>query len=148
MSTSLLVLVVWSLLVFAENAFATAVGIRERWPAAFGVIPDPDHITLLSGSAIAAPLVPLLVLVGCIVLLLLPWRWLRRAGAVGAALLGVLILIGTLGEPTTFQPESGLEEAFHLTGLVLAIGLVGLGVWAAAVDSRPLRIISHVGEHR
>jgi hypothetical protein len=125
-------LILWSLIVLAENAVAAAVGIKERWPGAFGVTPDPDHITLLSGSAIAAPLVPLLLLVASIVLLLLPWRWLRIGGAVGAALLGILFIIGTLGEPTTLKPESALEELFHLTGLIFAIGLAGLGFWTAA----------------
>src|SRR5438105_3458700 len=118
-------LVLWNLAVLVENAVATVVGMKQRWPAAFGVTPDPAYITLLSGSAIAAPPVPLLLLIGCTMLVLLPWRWLRIAGAVGAALLGILFVIGTLGEPTTFRPESALEELFHLLGLVLAMGLVG-----------------------
>jgi hypothetical protein len=134
-------LALWSLAVLVENAVATVVGVRERWPAAFGVAPDPEHITLLSGSAIAAPLAPLLVLVGCTVLVLLPWQRLRIAGAVGAGLLGILFVIGTLGEPTTFHPEAALEEVFHLLGLVLAIGLVALGLWtvAATLRSHPVQ---------
>jgi hypothetical protein len=129
-------------MVLGQNAIAAVVGMKERWPGAFGITPDPDHITLLSGSAIAAPLAPLLLLVGCIVLLLLPWRSLGIAGAIGAALLGILFIIGTLGEPTTFQPESALEELFHLAGLMLAIGLVGLGVWTVVGYLRPQRTTS------
>jgi hypothetical protein len=123
------VLALWIVAVLLLNAVATVVGMKQRWPAAFGVTPDPDHITVLSGSAIAAPLAPLLVLGACAVLVLVRSRWLNLAGAAGSVLLGILFIVATLAEPTTLHPEAALEEVFHVLALLSAAGLLGLGIW-------------------
>lgn len=129
-------LIAWCVAVLVVNAIALAVSVARRWPAAFGVTPDPNHITLGSGSAIAAPVEPLAAVAVCVILVVLPWRWVRVVGSVAATLLGVVFLVGNLGEPTTFHPEAALEAFFHVVGIGLALGLLGLGVWNSAANLR------------
>ena len=44
-------------------------------------------------------------------------------------IVGLVFVIGTLGEPTTFHPEIPLEEFFHLIWLMLALVLIAAAGW-------------------
>jgi uncharacterized BrkB/YihY/UPF0761 family membrane protein len=109
------------------NAAAAAVAVSQRWPAAFGVTPDPDHIAqnwLTSGTAISAPLAPIVALAAFIALANARSRRAQVVGFLGSLIVGVLFVIGQLGEPTLMRPESPLEATFHVVGLVLALILI------------------------
>lgn len=122
------------------NVVATAVAIDHGWPAAFGTRHDPSRVShdwIASGTAISAPLVPLIALAILTALATRP----RRLGALGAALcalIGVVFVVATLGEPTTLDPDSSLEELFHL----LAVAFSATLIFAAAKLTRT-RLRSH-----
>ncbi len=113
------------------NIAAAMLAIQERWPAAFGMTPDPDHVArdaVIVGTAISAPVAPLVALIAFILLAQARARSARIVGYLGTIVVALLFVVGTVGEPTLVHPESALEEAIHLLGLALATVLLVVGV--------------------
>ena len=112
------------------NAAAVAVAVANGWPAEFGTHNDPHRVAdqwIASGTAISAPLAPLVVLAVCGALVGMRSRRLGLIGAIGATCVGVLAIIGELGEPTLRHPVNTLEALFHVVGVVLGVGIILTG---------------------
>ena len=114
------------------NLLGTAVAVVAGWPAQLGGAGDPDRVAaefLTRGTALSAPLGPLLVL--ALAVLLASRR--GRAGGVGTGLLvllGVAFVVGGLGE--ALAPDSAdVPRAVLVTSGAVAVGLA-LAVWTAA----------------
>jgi hypothetical protein len=85
-------LIPYAIAVLALQVVTSIVGFAADWPAQFDGQKDPN---LLSGSAISAPLVPLLVLAAAIVLA----RRSGRCGVVGVVLICILGIMFVIGSP-------------------------------------------------
>jgi len=124
------------------NATGWVISVAAELPSEFDGVRDPDEVlsdSVTVGTLLAAPLTTLVALG---VAMLLAWRggrWLRSAGLVGAAVLGVLFTVGTLAEP--LHPEaSDPPVAFLLAWKVLAAGLcAGLAILSAVALYRTWR---------
>ena len=89
------------------NLIGLVISVAARWPAEFGGVGDPDNVArefFSRGTLLAAPLAPLVALVVSAFLALRAGGWLRVLGLVGLMVIGVLFIIGTLGEPQ--RPEA------------------------------------------
>jgi len=135
-----------SCLLLVYGLVAAVVAITQDWPAEFSTTPadDPDTVVqwIVRGSLVSAPLAPLavqIVLTGLALLERPGWR--VFAGA-GFALLGVVYMIGNVGEP--LDPERSdppviVYGAFRVIGVAGALALVVLGVLTARSAVRELR---------
>ena len=124
------------------NVVATVVAILANWPSQFGAVrTDAGDDFLTAGTAISAPVLPVVLLVMVALLA-------RRHGApgwiaVGAALTtAVLFFIGAMGElaaePTVDTPKAilvGAGIAWTLVAMILAL----LAVMAAGERLRERR---------
>jgi hypothetical protein len=120
--------------IVVQNAVAAVVAVSAGWPAEFGTHHDPDHVSdqwVSSGTAISAPVAPLVALLVFAALVATGRRRIAFIGALGATLVGVVFIIGVFGEPTTFHPRTGVEALFHVIGLLLALALALTGSRAA-----------------
>jgi len=135
-----LFLVVGAILVF--SAIGWVISVVFEMPGEFGDLGDPDNVlaeSVTRGTLLAAPLT---TLIGLVVLSLLIWRgnrWLRSVGLLGMMILGVLFVVGNLGEP--LDPEaSDPPLALLLVWRAIGTGLsVSLAALAAAALYRTLR---------
>ena len=127
-----------SFLLIAYWLVAVVVAITQDWPAEFSTTPadDPDTVGqwIVRGSLVSAPLAPFVAQVVLTGLALLRRPGWRIVAGVGFALLGVLYVIGSLGEP--LDPERSdppvlVYGAFRLIGVVAALALVVLGAATA-----------------
>ena len=139
-----LVLVSGLLLVYA--LVAMVVAITQDWPAEFSTTSadDPETVVqwIVRGSLISAPLAPLVAQVVLTGLALLERPGWRVFAGIGFALLGVVYVIGNLGEP--LDPERSdppviVYGAFRMIGVAGALALLVLGVLTARSAIRELR---------
>ena len=139
-----LVLVSGLLLVYA--LVAMVVAITQDWPAEFSTTSadDPETVVqwIVRGSLISAPLAPLVAQVVLTGLALLERRGWRVVAGIGFALLGVVYMIGNLGEP--LDPERSdppviVYGAFRMIGVAVVVALLVLGVLTARSAIRELR---------
>lgn len=123
----------FSLGFFIYAAAAALVSILAGWPAQFGGAGDPQRVGaefLTRGTAIAPPLVPLLILGGAAFLVRKGRRW-RTIGAVVLLLLGVVFVIAGLGEAFAPSPATAPRAVLLVGGVIAAGGgvvLAGLSV--------------------
>ena len=137
-----------SCLLLVYGLVAATVAIRQDWPAEFGTTPTDDPETVVQwvvrGSLISAPLAPLVAQVVLTGLALLERPGWRVFAGIGFALLGVVYVIGNLGEP--LDPERSdppviVDGAFRIIGVAWALALIVLGVLTARSAIRELRIL-------
>lgn len=95
-------LVLWSLCYLASATAGTALAIAQHLPARFGGILNGNDVAMdfltLNGTALSPALFMLLTQVAFTVLALRPGSA-RKVGVVGLTVLGVLYIMGQLGEP-------------------------------------------------
>ena len=120
--------------VLALNVVAALVAVAINWPTQFGRVgTDAGDDVLTSGTAISAPLLPVVVL---LVALLLAGRRgaLGWVGIVAAYLAAAIVAVGGFGElvaePTTDTPRAVLVTA-GVAWLLVAAALVVLATRAA-----------------
>ena len=90
-----------SVLILVVSILSALISIIAGWPAQFGGPGDPNNVAgefLTRGTATAAPLFPILVLLVVFILLVPSRRWWGTLAAVGLCLLAVLIFIGRWGK--------------------------------------------------
>lgn len=100
------------------------VSIVERWPHAFGGAGDPDHIVaefVSTGTALAPPLVLIVVLALIAFALQLPGRW-RSWASVLMVPLSLVLAVGALGELLAV-PVASVPPGVHWVGGVLGVAL-------------------------
>jgi hypothetical protein len=118
---------------------ATVLAIAANWPAQFGGVgTDAGAEALTRGTALSAPLVPLLALAFAIACL---WRGAARMGAGVLAVVALAMLAGSLGEafaPATTDVPKAVLVASGVIGTVLsaAVLLLAAAVWR---ESRAVR---------
>ncbi|MBA2421375.1 MAG: hypothetical protein H0V57_09655 [Thermoleophilaceae bacterium] len=121
--------------ILVYNVVATVVAIFVELPTRFGPSADPGPIAtewITRGTAISAPLMPLLLLLASAVLARRRDRW-RIAGLVGVLIVSALFLTGAFGEafgePTDQVPRAVLVLSGVFWALV-ALGLIWLSIRA------------------
>jgi len=129
----------FALVVAVANVVATIVAIIANWPSQFGQVgTDAGEEFVLTGTAISAPLLPMVLFVIVVALATrsggLGW------GAIGAAYaVAILTGIGAYGElvaePTADTPRSVLL-AGGLAWALIALGFLVLATMAAAERRR------------
>lgn len=125
---------VFALVVLVANVLAAALAVWVNWPSQFGGVGTDAGQDLLSrGTAISAPLAPVL----CFILVAVMVRfgnWVGWLGVVLAFLTGVLVFVGGMGElvaqPTEDTPRAVLIAAGVVWGVIAGIFVV-LGIAAA-----------------
>lgn len=124
-----------------------AISIIAQWPAQFGGRGNPDEVAsefLSRGTALAPPLGPLLLFAAFAALARRADRW-GTAAIVGAMLLSIVFIVGSLGEafaePTRDVPRvvlitSGIVGSL-LSAFVLVTGAAALRGNAAEKEPSP-----------
>lgn len=131
-------LFLFAAVVLALNVVATVVAIAVNWPSQFGQVgTDAGEEFVLTGTAISAPLLPVVLLVVIVLLA-------RRPGGLGwvaiiaAYLTAVVVLVGAMGElvaePTVDTPKAVLITAGLAWSLVAVV--LTLLATAAVVERR------------
>lgn len=96
------------------------VSIAAGWPAQFGGQGDPDDVAsefLSRGTALAPPLVPLLLFAIFVALARRGDRW-GTAGVTGTMLLSIVFIIGSLGEAFAGSTPDVPRAALVTSGIV------------------------------
>lgn len=94
------------------------VSIGAGWPAQFGGQGDPDAVTsefFTRGTALAPPLIPLVLFALCAFGARRDDRWATIA-TIGAVLLAVVFVIGSLGEAFTSDTPDVRRAALLASG--------------------------------
>ncbi|MDQ3479929.1 MAG: hypothetical protein M3423_01125 [Actinomycetota bacterium] len=118
------------------NVIATLVAIAVNWPSQFGQVgTDADKEFLAKGTAISAPLAPVVCLI--VVVLLArrenAWGWVAVVAAYATAAMFSIGGVGEfVGEPTVDTPKAVLVVA-AVAWLVVAV-LLALAATSAAVE--------------
>ena len=126
-------LYLFAIALFALNVAATGLAIAVNWPAQFGGVgTDAGDEFLTRGTAISAPLFPMVLLMAVIV-------FARRAGRlgwiaiVGAYLTVVVVFIGGMGELVAEPTEDTPKAVLVAAGIGWAIVAVELAYLATKV---------------
>ena len=117
------------------NVVATVVAVVVNWPSQFGMTgTDARREFLISGTAISAPPLPVVLLLVVVALAARMDRW-RWGGIAAAYLAAVSVAIGGFGElvaePTEDTPRAVLVGA-GIAWIAIAVVLAGLATAAAA----------------
>jgi hypothetical protein len=114
----------FALAFFAYAALAAIVSILLGWPAQFGGRGDPAQVAVefvVRGTATAPPLLPLIALGVAGWSARFAGRWgLLAAGVL--SILGVLFVVGGLGEILAPEPTTAPRPVLIVGGLVAAFG--------------------------
>jgi hypothetical protein len=137
-------LTAFALFVLAVQVVLTIVGVAAEWPTQFGDPGDPEDVEtewIARGTAVSAPLGPMVVLlVGALLAQRLD-RW-ALVGIALTAIVAVVMLIGALGEAfadsTSDVPRGVLVGSGVLSG-TLAVVLLVL-CWRALATHRSRRV--------
>ena len=119
---------------------AIPVAIIFRWPYQFGGPGDPNSVArdvVFAGTAISAPVIPILVALAALTVLVRSPRWWGTLSAVAFCVVAVLIVIGGLGE--AFAPSTpDVPRAVLITSgaVSAALGLTMLLLAAAELRDR------------
>ncbi|MGH2748047.1 MAG: hypothetical protein ACRDKB_09010 [Actinomycetota bacterium] len=111
------------------------VSVAARWPAQFGGVGDPDDVAaefLTRGTALAAPLGPMIVFALMIFLLTRTGVW-EKIGTIGVMLLAILFLIGSLGEAFASGEITTPRSVLIISGIigtVMSLIMFGAGIMA------------------
>jgi hypothetical protein len=125
--------------VIALEVAGMIVAVAVNWPAQFGEAgTDAGAEALSRGTALSAPLLPLLVIGAAVVLL---WRGAVRTGAAVLSLVALVMLVGSLGEafaPATADTPKVVLVSSGAIGVVLCavVLTVAVAAWRAANRSR------------
>lgn len=132
------VLLVVALGIVLETLVAARVAVANGFVAGFPpqTLQQLNDQWLWFGSAVSAPMLPLLALAVFVVLAQLRWRRVRISGGVGCVLLACLVVSACVSEPTFRYPVSALEFSLQLLFITLAITLGVAGAVAVASDIR------------
>jgi len=132
------VLLVVALGIVLETLVADRVAVANGFVAGFPpqTLQQLNDQWLRSGSAVSAPMLPLLALAVFVVLAQLRWRRVRISGGVGCVLLASLVVLACASEPTFRHPVSALEFLLQLLFITLAIAL---GVVVAVAVASEIR---------
>jgi hypothetical protein len=127
----------------AAVSACTVIGLAERWPAAqFGGAGDPSKIAtqwMTKGTALSPPLFMLAAMAAAVVLMLAGSRARARAlGACLALMVGVVSVIGTLGEVVA-PATPAVPRAVQYGGVFGAAGSLAVVVTGAAFLRARLR---------
>ncbi len=123
-----------STLVLVVSIVGAVISIVAGWPAQFGGPGDPDNVAsefVYRGTALAAPLFPIMVLLVVFILLVPSQRWWGTVGVVGLCLLAVLMFIGSIGEafaPHTPDVTRATLVISSVVGVVLSVALLVSGL--------------------
>lgn len=131
--------------VLGLNVMAAVVAIVVNWPAQFdGVGMDAESEFLSRGTAISAPLLPVVLLVIAAVLSHRgdAWHW---VGFAGAYLAGILLVVGAVGEFTATGTADTPRSVLMAAGVAWSIIAVLL-ILLATVAVLQRRHRSAVGE--
>ena len=124
--------------ILAFQVLATVVAVAANWPAQFGGVgTDAGAEALTRGTAMSAPLAPLLVLAGAVALV---WRGRVRAGAAVMALVAAVMLLGGLGEalaPATPDVPKAVLVTSGAIGVAMAAAVIAAAVAAWRGQPRP-----------
>jgi hypothetical protein len=133
--------------VAACSALGAVVAISSGMDAQFGGAGDPHRVAqeaLGRGTALSAPLLPVLVCLACGALSLARARWWGTLGLVGMALGALLFTVGGLAEAWS---GARFDLAAHLVGALgtlLSLTLLALAMGALAGSRRtPLLAPAH-----
>lgn len=94
-------LVAFAILLLALQIVAIPVAIGFKLAYQFGGPGDPNKVAsdfFFSGTAITAPVVPILLALVLLIILVRNARWWGTLGAVGFCIVALLMFIGSLGE--------------------------------------------------
>jgi hypothetical protein len=120
-----------ALVVLAEQLVATCVALAVNLPSQFGGVGEDATPEFVSrGTAISAPVLPLVLLAIAALLALRRDRW-GVVGTVAICVLSAFFVIGSLGEAVaepTPDVSSTVLVAFGLLGAALGVTLLSLGV--------------------
>ena len=127
-----------ALAIVLETLVAGRVAVANGFVAGFPrqTLQQLNDQWLWSGSAVSAPMLPLLALAVFVVLAQLHWRRVRISGGVGCVLLAGLVALACASEPTFRHPVSALAFSLQLLLITLAITLGLAGTAAVAGDIR------------
>lgn len=122
--------------IIALNVLATILAIILDLPSLFDLPADPSPIEtdwIARGTAISAPLAPIVLLAASALLVRRHDRW-AIAGLIGVGLVSVLFLIGAVGEFTA-EPAGNVSRAVltvaGITWGATALALIALAISAA-----------------
>ncbi|MCG3209490.1 MAG: hypothetical protein FOGNACKC_03117 [Anaerolineae bacterium] len=118
-----------AVLILVVEIIAIPVAIIFKWPYQFGGPGDPNTIAsdfVFLGTAISAPVFPILVLLVLFIFLSRSQKWWGTLGVVGFCLIGILMFIGALGE--AFAPSTSVVPR-----LVLVVSGVVNGIFSVAL---------------
>ena len=117
------------------HAVGTVVAVSANWPAQFGGVgTDAGAEWIARGTALSAPLGPLVVLVVAAVLASLR-GWVSRVGEGLVILLSVLFMVGALGE--AFAPATeDVSKAVLVASGVLGVMVAGAVLVVVATGGR------------
>lgn len=125
-------------------ALEAVVSIVKRWPHAFGGAGDPDHMVAdfaSTGTALAPPLVVIVLLALAVVGLQFPGRW-RFWATMLLVLLSVVMTVGALGELLT-SPVADIPPAIRwgggVFGVAMSVLLLALSIGSLAASRRAAR---------
>lgn len=119
--------------VLAANVVAAIVAVVVNLPTQFGKTgTDAGEDVLTSGTAISAPLLPVVILLVSLLLVLRSDRW-AYIGIGGSYLAALLVLIGAIGEIAAEGTSDTPKAVLVVSGIVwcaIAVTLVGLATAA------------------
>lgn len=99
------------------------VSIAAGWPAQFGGQGDPEAVAsefLTRGTALAPPLIPLVLFALCAFGARRDGRW-TMVATIGAVLLAVVFVIGSLGEAFASETPDVPRAALLASGVIGAL---------------------------
>lgn len=139
-------LVLVSLLNLATIVIGLVVSFAYKLPYEFGGHGDPNKMAedfVAHGTALAPPLVPIILLIAFTILA--PSRkWWGTLSVIGLILLGVLFSIGQLGESFVPGGLTGFGAvaigALRLAGILLAVSMVVFGALELVSRIRARRV--------
>ncbi len=143
-------LLVVALAIVLETLVADRLAVSNGFVAGFPAqtLQELRDQWLWSGSAVSAPMPPLLALAVFVVLAQLRWRRVRIIGCVGCVLIAGLFVFACANEPTFLHPVSSLEFLLQLLVIALAIALGVAGIGAVVTSLRhPADPRGAVSEH-
>ena len=110
-------------LLIAVMVVGAIISIAAGWPAQFGGRGDPDSVAsefLTRGTAFAPPLIPLVLFALCAFGARRDGRW-AMVATVGAILLAVVFVIGSLGEAFASETPDVPRAALLASGVIGAL---------------------------
>lgn len=135
----------FGLVVLVLNTIAAVIAVALNLPTQFGTAgTDASADVFTKGTAISAPLLPVVLLLASLALLCARGAW-YRAGISGTVLVACLVLIGGIGEMTAPGTVHAPKAVLVGAGLVwVAIALTFFKLAAAAFRERRPRASSRM----